>query len=72
MFLFPFLSYLSLYYRVPFPIFFSFFVKGHPVSFRVWVSGRDDFRRVFSSVKDGCGTYFVLCITSVDFVCPVP
>ena len=36
------------------------------VSFRVWPSGRYDFRRdgIFS-VKDGCGTYGVLCITSV-------
>ena len=25
--------------------------------------------KLISSVKDGCGTYCVWCITSVDFVC---
>ena len=43
---FFFSSYLSLYYRIPFPK-SGDFASGDmmTVSFRVWLSGRDDFRR---------------------------
>ena len=37
--------YLSLYYRIPFPKSGDFASGEMTVSFRVWLSGRDDFRR---------------------------
>ena len=45
------------------------------VSFRVWLSGRDDFRRVFlngSLVRDGYGPYCGLGTTSIDLVFSIP
>ena len=42
------------------------------VVFCDWLSGRYDFRiNAFFGVKDGCGTYRVLCMTSVNVACSV-
>ena len=82
-FLFPFLfSYLSLYYRIPLlpdpiegvlPLLERLFgVKGHDcfLSCLAFRQIRVPHEWIFC-VKDGCGTYRVLRITSVDFVCSV-
>ena len=42
---FPFFSYLTLYSRIPFPKSGDFASRSMTVVFRVWLSGRDDFRR---------------------------
>ena len=71
-------------YLLPFPPVpreWLFASRNMTVSSRVWLLEREDFRRVIFklfpftflfSAKDGCGMYFVLCITSVDLICSVP
>ena len=47
-------------------------VKGHDCFLSCLVFRQTCFPQEWIfSVKDGCGTYCVLCITSVDFVCSV-
>ena len=60
--MFPFLPYLSFYYRIPFPKSGCFASREMIVFFRVWLSERDDFRRVFLDLFCGGWLWHVLCV----------